>query len=191
MPAAPICIFQAHGRGSSPHVSFFPSSLTIWEKKLLDIRQNHWLSDKKKRSDFTTSLCVFYCISHSVVLDSPLSDSAQCHKCSVIQSCLTLCNPMDCSPSGSSVHGILQARILEWVAISSSRGSSQPRDRTWVSRIADRFFTIWANVSFYLLTTTGHLTFFLKFTSGGVRYRSHSCDLFLWLYGGCRIEIWK
>ena len=41
------------------------------------------------------------------------------------QACLTLCNPMDCSPLGSSVHGILQARILEWVAISSSRGSSQ------------------------------------------------------------------
>ena len=45
------------------------------------------------------------------------------------QSCPTLCDPMDCSPPGSSVHGILQARILEWVAISSSRGSSQPRDQ--------------------------------------------------------------
>ena len=47
-----------------------------------------------------------------------------------LQSCPTLCNPMDCSLPGSSVHGILQARILEWVAVSSSRGSSQPRDRT-------------------------------------------------------------
>ena len=46
----------------------------------------------------------------------------------VAQSCLTLCDPMDCSPPGSSVHGFLQARILEWVAISFSRGSSQPRD---------------------------------------------------------------
>ena len=52
--------------------------------------------------------------------------------------CPTLCDPMDCSPPGSSVHGILQARILEWVAISFSRGSSQPRDRTWVSCIAGR-----------------------------------------------------
>ena len=43
------------------------------------------------------------------------------------QSCPTLCNPMDCSPLGSSIHGILQARILEWVAISFSRESSQPR----------------------------------------------------------------
>ena len=54
---------------------------------------------------------------------------------------LTLCDPMDCSPLGSSVHGILQARTLEWVAISSSRGSSQPRDRIWVSRATGRFFT--------------------------------------------------
>ena len=51
------------------------------------------------------------------------------------QSCLTLCDPRDCSPPGSSVHGIVQARVLEWVAISSSRGPSPPRDRTWVSCI--------------------------------------------------------
>ena len=58
----------------------------------------------------------------------------------VTQSCLTLCNPMDCSPPGSSVHGILQARILEWVAMSFSRGSSWPRDQTQVSCTAGRFF---------------------------------------------------
>ena len=51
-------------------------------------------------------------------------------------SCVTLCDPMDCSPPGSSVHGIHQARILEWVAMYSSRGSSRPRDRTWVSYIS-------------------------------------------------------
>ena len=62
----------------------------------------------------------------------------------VAQLCPTLCDPMDCSPPGSSVHGILQARILEWVAISSSRESSQPRDWIWVSCIADGFFTFWA-----------------------------------------------
>ena len=55
---------------------------------------------------------------------------------SVAQSCLTLCDLMDCSPPGSSVHGISQARILEWVAISFSRGSSQPRDGTHVSCIS-------------------------------------------------------
>ena len=62
----------------------------------------------------------------------------------VTRSCPTLCDPMDCSPPGSSVYGILQARILEWVAIPFSRGSSWPRDQTQVSCIAARFFTIWA-----------------------------------------------
>ena len=62
----------------------------------------------------------------------------------VSQSCRTLCDPMDCSPPGSSVHGILQARMLEWVAILLSRGSSRPRDRTWFSCISGRFFTDWA-----------------------------------------------
>ena len=50
----------------------------------------------------------------------------------------TLCYPMDCSPPGSSIHGIVQARVLEWVAISFSRGSSRPRDQTQVSRIVGR-----------------------------------------------------
>ena len=72
------------------------------------------------------------------------SPSISCVLCVVTQSCLTLWNPTDCSPPGSSVHGILQARILEWVAMPSSRGSSQPSDQTQVSHIAGRFFTIWA-----------------------------------------------
>ena len=58
----------------------------------------------------------------------------------VIQSCLTLCDSMDCSLPGSSVHRILQVRILEWVAMPSSGGSSQPRDQNQVSYIVDRFF---------------------------------------------------
>ena len=62
----------------------------------------------------------------------------------VAQSCLTLCDPVDCSPPGSSVHGILQARILEWIAIFFSRGSSWPRDRTQVSCISGRCFNLWA-----------------------------------------------
>ena len=64
-----------------------------------------------------------------------------CGVCLVAQLCPTLCDPMDCSPPGSSVHGISQARILEWVAISFSRGSSQPRDQTRVSCTAGKFFT--------------------------------------------------
>ena len=62
----------------------------------------------------------------------------------VTQSYLTLCSPMDCSLPGSSIHGIFQARILEWVAISFSRGSSRPRDWTLVSCIVSRRFTVWA-----------------------------------------------
>ena len=62
----------------------------------------------------------------------------------VAQSCLTLCDPMDCSPPGFSVHRIFKARVLEWVAIAFSRGSSWLRDRTLVSRIVGRRFTLWA-----------------------------------------------
>ena len=62
----------------------------------------------------------------------------------VTQSCPTLCEAMDSNPPGSSVHGILRARIPEWVAIPFSRRSSQPRDQTQISSIADGSFTIWA-----------------------------------------------
>ena len=62
----------------------------------------------------------------------------------VAKLCLTLGDPMDCSPSGSSVHGIFQAGILEWVAIPFSSGSSWPRDWTPISYIAGKFFTPWA-----------------------------------------------
>ena len=70
---------------------------------------------------------------------------SSCTQGLVMQSCPTLCSPMDGSPPGSSVHGILQARILEWVVMPSSRGSFQPRDWTCVSCIAGGFFTIWAS----------------------------------------------
>ena len=60
----------------------------------------------------------------------------------VTQSCPTLCDSTDCGPPGSSAHGVLQGRILEWVAVPFSRGSSQPRDRTHVSPTAGRFLTV-------------------------------------------------
>ena len=59
-------------------------------------------------------------------------------------SCPTLCDHMDCSLPGSSIHSIFQARVLEWIAISFSRGSSQPRYQSQVSRIAGGCFTVWA-----------------------------------------------
>ena len=72
----------------------------------------------------------------------------------VVQSCLTLCNPMDCSLPGSSLHGILQARVLEWVTSSFSRGSSWPRDRTWVSPIPGRHFNLWVTREAWSLLVT-------------------------------------
>ena len=62
----------------------------------------------------------------------------------VAQSCPTLCDPTNCSPSGSSIHGVLQARIVEWIAISFFRGSSQPRDQTHVSPTGRWILYHWA-----------------------------------------------
>ena len=83
----------------------------------------------------TTCMAVFY-NKHYTLLHQSESE--------VSQSCLTLCDPMDCRLPGSSIHGIFQARILKWVAISFSRGSSWPRDWTQISCITGRFFTFWA-----------------------------------------------
>ena len=86
-------------------------------------------------------------LGHSSFCLQPYTESES----EVAQSCPTLCDPVDCSSPGSSVHGILQARMLEWVAISFSRGSSQPRDRTQVSRIAGRHFNFWATRDFIIM----------------------------------------
>ena len=89
-----------------------------------------------------------------------------------IQSCPTLCHLMDRSPPGTSVHGILQARILEWVAMTSSRGSSRPRDRTCVSCdscTAGRFFTAEPRefllhlIPFFLIRFTSFLAIYSAF----------------------------
>ena len=67
--------------------------------------------------------------------------------------CLLLCNHMDCSPSGSSVHGTLQARILEWVSIPFLRGSSQPWDQSLAFHNAGKFFAIWSTRKPHLVLT--------------------------------------
>ena len=81
---------------------------------------------------------------NSIPLEISQTQNASSFLCSVAQSCLTLCNLTDCSLPGSSVHGIFQARILEWVSISFSWGSSQPMNQTCssyhISCIADGFF---------------------------------------------------
>ena len=71
----------------------------------------------------------------------------------VAQSCPTLCNPIACSLPGSSVHGIFQAIVLEWIAISFSRGSSPPRDWNRVSHIVCRRFTVWATRGVRIFTS--------------------------------------
>ena len=98
--------------------------------------------------------------------------------CSVAQSCLTLCDPMDCSPPGSSVHGVFPTRILEWIAIPFSRGSSWPRDRSPVSCIAGGFFPIWATreAAFNVLIVYYHCHWGLRFDWPQANY---SC-LHLW-----------
>ena len=80
------------------------------------------------------------CLVHGVVKSRTRVSDFHWHML-VVQLCLTLCNPMDCSPPGSSIHWILQTRILELVAFPFSSGSSRPRNQTGVSCIAGGFFT--------------------------------------------------
>ena len=76
-------------------------------------------------------------------LEGSETRKVRCVHAKLLQLYPTLCDPMNHSPPGSSVHGIFQAKILKWIATSFSRGSSQPRDQTQLSFIAGRFFTIW------------------------------------------------
>ena len=93
---------------------------------------------------------------------------SQCVRAKSLQSCPTLCDPMDCSLPGSSVHGILQARILQWVVMPSSRGTSQPRDQTHISYVS--CFGRWA---LPLEPPGKHLLFF-----GFMLFFFHSFSLF-------------
>ena len=117
--------------------------------------------------------------------------------CLVTKSCPTLCNPMDCSPPGSSVHGISQVGILEWVALSCFRGSSQPKDQTHFSCLAGGCFTTaspWKpRVEFYLTIKRNeglmHVTMRMNLrntilsersqTQQATYCRIHSCEMFI------------
>ena len=111
------------------------NSLLFWKVEDVLHDSTYWISCAPfdKFYSFLTLACILFClfVSHSVWLS-----------CSVSQ--VWLCHPMDCDPPGSSVHGILQTRIQEWVSLSFSRGSFWPRGWTHISHIAGRFFTIWA-----------------------------------------------
>ena len=113
-----------------------PTAMGTWSSRIWHVIST---PDSSFISEPITSGCLLWklnCKSYRCCIHLSL-------KVLVAQSYPTFCDPMDYSPPGFSVHGLLQARILEWVAISSSRGSSWPRDQTWVFCIAGRFFTIW------------------------------------------------
>ena len=100
-----------------------------------------------RKPGLTTWICRFVLFNEKCEkLETHIEKSwISCHPVAlyvVSQSCSTLCDPMDCSPPSSSVHGILQARILEWVVMPSFRGSSQPKDQTQVSRLTSGFFLL-------------------------------------------------
>ena len=101
----------------------------------------------------------------------------------VAQLCSTLCDPTDCSLPGSSIHGIFQARVLEWVAVSFSRESSQPRDLTQVSCIAGRCFKLWATREaliwndLYEMPLYDFLNRLISFCRFRTTFYSNSCHL--------------
>ena len=102
-------------------------------------------------------MCVYVCACIQAYINMYTCIHEHESESEVAQSWLTLCDPMDCSLPGSSVHGIFQARILEWIAISFSRGSSWPRGRAQVSLIACRRFTLWATREAHIETYLGDI----------------------------------
>ena len=98
------------------------------------------------------------------------------HEIEVTQSCLTLFDPMDCSLPHSSIHGIFQARVLEWVAISFSRGSSRPREWTQVSCIVGRRFTLWATREWLLAEVSKLVWGFLHWAVDRLQHSSIFID---------------
>ena len=114
-------------------ISVFEASPKRWFAKELcgwmALSSSFYLTDKMKTSNTNDR--------KKMVLKKSFPSYCVCVCVLVAQSCPALCNPTDCSPPSSSVHGIQQTRILEWVAILFSRASSQPKDWTWVSFIAE------------------------------------------------------
>ena len=115
----------------------FKNVKLTWKPQILTIRLTHCIT-------WMPPLCLYVWNRIRYLACKFKLDLENVEESEVAQSCPTLCNPMYCSLPGSSLHGNLQARVLEWVAISFSRGSSWPRDGTWVSCIPGRRFNLWA-----------------------------------------------
>ena len=136
MPNA-TCGFQGHP-GGDPHFQKGKRTGRAWRAYVLG-RGLVWNWSRKEPQHFS------FISLGGTQLEHGSQPSENEVKVIVAQLCQILCNPMDCSPPGSSVHRTSQARRLEWIAIACSRGSSQPRDRTQVSGtsyITSGFFTI-------------------------------------------------
>ena len=125
-------------RGMSTHFTIF-AWRTLWIEEPGGLQS---MGSQRVRHSWATN--ILWKDQVEKVEDNSRHDKMQSKGSGVAQSWLTLYDPMDYSLSGSSVHGIFQARVLEWVAISFSRGSSQPRNRNRVSSTAGRRFTSWA-----------------------------------------------
>ena len=109
--------------------------------KISTLFKSFWVLESSVGEESINVLYLFTKLNNIKLLQ--VTDALKESESEVTQSCPTLCNPVDCSLPGSSIHGIFQARVLEWVAIPFSRGSSRSRDRTQVSRIVGRHFTVW------------------------------------------------
>ena len=120
------------------HLSLSTNSWSVGTPSSMDVL--HSLAPQNLSRAIPSSCLAFFSFLPQAI-QAILSNSCVCVL--VAQSCLTLCDPMDCSLPGFSVHGILQARLLEWAAIPFPGASSQHRDHTWVSYIAGGFFPIW------------------------------------------------
>ena len=156
----------------------------------------------KNKSDSIVDLFLLHSRSASFTQTSFKGDSAKNRTVKLLQKqllcCVScsispiLCNPTDSSPPGSSIHGILQARMLEWVVIPFSRVYSQSRNQTWVSRIAGRFFTIWATMQartvvqllscVWLFATPWTVTHEASLSFTISRACSNSCPLSQWCH---------
>ena len=134
------------------HLSVLVEQTKNWGLKMVPLKVRNWhvMWSLKVIYKIFSALNIweftdhYECCQYSKLFALQLSASVLIER-EIAQLCPTLCNPVDCSPPGSSIHGILQARILEWVAISFSKGSFWPRDRTQVSRIAGRCFNLCAH----------------------------------------------
>ena len=134
------CHFLLQGifptQGSNPIGRRIPEENTTTKniRRQTVLKKGLWLKSLPKRNTLFRLLC-----------DSKINKNSV--KALIAQPYPAFCDPMDCRLPGFIVHGILLVRILEWVAIPFSRGSSQSRDRTWVSSTEGTFFTVWATMS--------------------------------------------